>query len=340
MTRALRGLAAVALALVLLEAVVRVALSIGAVRSRLPGDSDTARRLQKTARAQASLARGGLEGLGLAPMVHDPQLGWRNRPGRHEGGGVRVTVGPAGHRVAGSGQGAHVAVFGDSFAFGAEVADEDTFAARLARETSLRITNAGVPGYGLDQVWLHARGSLLELEPDLVVVGITAVSMQRLRARWSAWQKPVVEPGPAGLVVVGVPVPSPAERVGRRRWGARTVDLLRLWGEVIAPPRDDWAGIAERAGPVVAAIEAEVEAAGADLLLAYLPQQEEYEEPLRDRSPPRRIWATLCERRRCVDLAPPFRTAWESGVELSLGAHWSAAGHEVAADALGAVLGE
>ena len=46
---------------------------------------------------------------------------------------------------------------GDSFTYGAEAADADTWPARLQGLLHLRVANGGVPGYGLDQIVLRSE---------------------------------------------------------------------------------------------------------------------------------------------------------------------------------------
>ena len=70
-----------------------------------------------------------------------------------------------------------VAVVGDSFTFGTGVDDDETWEAVLAsglvaRGAPVEILNAGVPGYGFDQVFRAAQSWSAKLRPDLVLVGL------------------------------------------------------------------------------------------------------------------------------------------------------------------------
>lgn len=64
-----------------------------------------------------------------------------------------------------------VLLFGDSFAFGTGVAQEETIAdVAEGRLDRVEILNMGVPGYGLDQILLSFLAQGIRYHPDLVVV--------------------------------------------------------------------------------------------------------------------------------------------------------------------------
>ncbi len=137
-------------------------------------------------------ARPRPQGKGYLPWcMHDPLLGWVNRPGfdgrqtmpgvfdvgiRINGLGLRGTdcgVAPSPGRP-------RVLVVGDSFTFGHGVETEATFAARLqARLPGVEVLNAGVVGVGHDQQWLWLRERGLRLRPDLVVWAYSSADIPR-----------------------------------------------------------------------------------------------------------------------------------------------------------------
>jgi lysophospholipase L1-like esterase len=110
-----------------------------------------------------------------------------------------------------------VLFLGDSMVAGFEVAQPDTFVARLADELSGRLgrrvvtINAGVRGYGSDQYLLYyqERGRLLE--PDVVVIFHSAndpLDNSTLHETRRPFGKPALVPGAGGrLAPVGLPVP-------------------------------------------------------------------------------------------------------------------------------------
>ena len=76
--------------------------------------------------------------------------------------------------------GRRVVVYGDSFVEARSSRLEDTFPARLEaalrerRAVPVEVVNAGVSGYGPDQVLARLDAELRELQPDLVVLGLYA----------------------------------------------------------------------------------------------------------------------------------------------------------------------
>ena len=90
--------------------------------------------------------------------VHDDRLGYVPRAGYAAPGltidsdGLRPTGEQTGPR-----QGAPILAVGDSFTFGDEVNDGQTWPAQLQHLTGRRVLNGGVSGYGFDQTVLRAE---------------------------------------------------------------------------------------------------------------------------------------------------------------------------------------
>jgi len=77
-----------------------------------------------------------------------------------------------------------VAVFGDSYIAGDEVADDETFAvaledALLACGVAAEVLNFGVSGYGMDQAYLRWKIIGREYQPDIVIMGFQPENMNR-----------------------------------------------------------------------------------------------------------------------------------------------------------------
>ena len=109
----------------------------------------------------------------------DPQLGWTVRPNLSRqytnrfGQRWAYTTDSEGGRQ-GSGKTTDypwAATFGDSFAFGWEVSDEQTLQGHLHRLTGKSIANYGVAGYGPDQALLRMEKKLAEgLRPQVLIL--------------------------------------------------------------------------------------------------------------------------------------------------------------------------
>ena len=120
-----------------------------------------------------------------ACVTHDPELGWRNRPGlRAEATGPTLQFPVFRYRVTINSRGlrdrettpepapgvTRIVLLGDSFAWGWGVDDGECFADRLEQRLApaVEVVNAGVPGYSTDQelLWLEREG--LGYRPTLV----------------------------------------------------------------------------------------------------------------------------------------------------------------------------
>jgi len=65
-----------------------------------------------------------------------------------------------------------IMTFGDSFTFGDNVADHETWPAHLERLTGYQVLNAGVSSYGLDQSIMRAEKLVPLYKPDIIVVSM------------------------------------------------------------------------------------------------------------------------------------------------------------------------
>ena len=118
-----------------------------------------------------------------------------------------------------------ILVVGDSYTYGDEVSDEETWAAQLQPLTKRRTVNAGVSGYGLDQIVLRAEQAARDVKPAALVVVFIAEDLRRseMKRVWGA-EKPYFEPKGETPVLRNVPVPAPPDP-------ASTLDLWqRLFG--------------------------------------------------------------------------------------------------------------
>jgi hypothetical protein len=113
--------------------------------------------------------------------VTDPQIGWRMRPHVSFGLYQSNAEGFRGPTDLGSTKSCNRIVFvGDSFTYGIGVPYEQTFAALIEAQTSGScVTNMGLPGFGLDQIWQTVRTQALPVHPHLVVVAFIGEDLGR-----------------------------------------------------------------------------------------------------------------------------------------------------------------
>lgn len=276
--------------------------------------------------------------------VYDPTLGWALRPGLRgdstfgEASLSSNSVGMRGRReftlerLPGR---PRIALLGDSFTFGDEVSDEETWGARLQeRLPETEVLNFGVHGYGHDQILLDFIERAFRYHPDVVVVGFVRDDMYRNLLDFRDYAKPRMVLTGRGLDVRNVPVPSPSAVVRRYRLGPRLADLLAIVRQ----------GLAWRTGANRERMEALTEAildrlvdeaaeAGAVVVLAYLPHSEELAFPELD-LPEHRFFAAYCEDRAafCLDLRPLFLRRMAAGEPIKVPGHWHADGHALVAE--------
>jgi len=139
-------------------------------------------------------------------FVEDPLLGYEPRPGYGVPGmsfdreGFRRTADVTG--------GDAILAVGDSYTYGDEVSDSETWPAHLQRLTGTRVLNAGVSGYGFDQIVLRAEKVAAQRKLSAIVVGFIADDLRRteMRRLWGA-EKPYFDIAGDRLVLRNVPVP-------------------------------------------------------------------------------------------------------------------------------------
>ena len=156
-----------------------------------------------------------------ARMLHDPLLGYAPRP-LHAAPGV--TFDGDGLRLNGDAPNGDktrtILAVGDSYTFGDEITDGETWPAHLQRLTGRRTLNAGVSGYGFDQSVLRAERLASTSGPSLIVVSFIADDIRRteLSRIWGA-EKPYFEIDGEQLTLGNAPVPPRPQ----------TQDTLNFW---------------------------------------------------------------------------------------------------------------
>jgi lysophospholipase L1-like esterase len=173
--------------------------------------------------------------------VEDPALGYVPRPS-YSAAGLHFDADGFRRSAAMPGRGAILAV-GDSFTSGEEVEDDETWPAHLQRLLGRRVLNAGVSGYGFDQIVLRAEQIVPDRQPSAVVVSFIADDVRRteMRRQWSA-EKPYFDIENGALVLRNVPVPpQPDPRTTLGFWQRtlgysflfdfvmRRLDVLHAW---------------------------------------------------------------------------------------------------------------
>ncbi|MBL8731285.1 MAG: hypothetical protein JNN13_02825 [Planctomycetes bacterium] len=147
------------------------------------------------------------------PTVHDDVLGYRPQPGFHGTENVwhtLVTIDADGLRSNGADAarfaGPPVLAVGDSFTFGDQVSDQETWPAQLEQRLSRPVRNGGVFGYGFDQTVLRAERLLDTIAADTVVCSLIPDDLKRCELSRRFSPKPWFAIIGDGIELRGVPV--------------------------------------------------------------------------------------------------------------------------------------
>ncbi|MFO1086134.1 MAG: GDSL-type esterase/lipase family protein [Reyranellaceae bacterium] len=164
--------------------------------------------------------------------AHDDRLGYVPRPGHAAPG---ITIEASGLRRTGeTAADPPILAVGDSFTFGDEVSDPETWPAQLQQLTGRRVLNGGVSGYGFDQIVLRAEQLAARDKPADIVVAFIADDIRRteMRRLWSA-DKPWFVMVDGKLELHGVPLPPRADPRSTLSFWQRTLGYSYLFDFIL-----------------------------------------------------------------------------------------------------------
>ena len=118
------------------------------------------------------------------PVTRHPILGYVPRPGNHVFWGRKVlNIQKDFTRLNSKSNNTlrvpKILAVGDSFTFGDQVSDWETWPAYLSRLLGINVVNAGVVGYGLGQIYLRAAGWLEQNTAEGLILGIIPDDINR-----------------------------------------------------------------------------------------------------------------------------------------------------------------
>jgi hypothetical protein len=343
--RTLRSLAAgllyLAGVLAFLEASSRVALRDDVLFSRLASEDDSSNRLRFIH------SRGRKAHVGYFFDEYHPTRGWALKPGLRDltvfgdkrlSSNSRGVRGAAEHGLEREAGRTRIVVLGDSFTFGEEVSDAETWAARLqALAPETEVLNLGVHGYGHDQMLVYLREEGIRYKPDVVLLGFVHVDMARNLLDFRDYAKPRFQLKEGRLELRSSPVPIPETLIAGEQWRSKLLDLLLMFRSRF----EERSGATERRARVItAALLDEIAlvsaSGGAKPVFAYLPVEEELDGADRAPTDGQRFFADYCGTRHvaCLDLRPAFRERVAAGTTLKARGHWGPLEHGIGAAAL------
>ena len=148
--------------------------------------------------------------------TYDAELGWVPKQEQVNGWGGTVTTVREGIRSNGHGEvwdgtGDPILAVGDSYTFGDQVTDSETWPAQLEKFSGRRVINGGVDGYGVDQTFLRARRLLGRYRFSAVIFSFIPDDVRRSQMSvMFATAKPYFDLKDGRLTLENIPVPPPS----------------------------------------------------------------------------------------------------------------------------------
>lgn len=140
-----------------------------------------------------------LDQYGLRKFIqhgYDPELGWVRKPctvGEEWGrdGKTRYRIDEIGSRC----DPGHedwpqiISFYGDSFTFGRQVNDNETFTWHLGEQTKTHVLNFAVGNYGLDQALLRLKREYPRYRTPIVILGVVPSTIVRVLSVWKHYNE-------------------------------------------------------------------------------------------------------------------------------------------------------
>ena len=231
-----------------------------------------------------------------------------------------------------------ILILGDSFTFGDEVSDNETYSYYLQEMLpQTEIINLGVHGYGHDQMLILLKEEGIKYEPDIIILGFLPLDMSRNMLGFRDYEKPKFVLNDNKLVLTNTPV-SPPEKVIAWDWvRPRVLDLysvlrLKLMKKL---------GLYEKEKEAVTtAILEEIsqiaDSIGAFPVFAFLPSGDEISVDTA-LTPDEEYFFSMCNainQVRCFSARPVFAEKLAKGMAFKQAGHWRPEGHLAVAESI------
>jgi hypothetical protein len=233
-----------------------------------------------------------------------------------------------------------ILVLGDSFTFGDEVSDDETYSHYLQEILPhTEVINLGVHGYGHDQMLILLQEEGVKYEPDIVILGFLPADMPRNLLKFRDFAKPRFVLKSGKLKLTGIPVPRPEYIL---QWDWTRPKIFDMFSIMRHKVRKELGLLKKEMVDVTTAILMDmielIESIHAIPILVYLPQGREismypavtqYEAYM----------FSICQlngKAKCFSTWSYFAEKIAKGETFKLGKlwHWDPAGHRTAAEAI------
>lgn len=233
---------------------------------------------------------------------------------------------------------ARVVMLGDSFTFGDEVSDDQTYVHHLEKMfPRAEFINLGVSGYGHDQILLAWQKEGIRYRPDFVILGFLYYDMERNLRNFRFYSKPKFEILGGRLKLTNVPVPDPEFFRSTEFFRLKTLDLFHmLWQRA-----GWWTGINEKkmkfvSRAILKELVRSVRESGAVPVFVYFSTEDDFIQYFSAPTSREEFFFDLCGENKidCVSVRPAFIERLKAGEILDTFGHWDPRGHEIAAQTI------
>jgi len=282
--------------------------------------------------------------------LYDPTKGWRARPNVRDrvafgdkvlntnSRGLRGKTDYTYEKHPGQ---VRILVFGDSFTFGDEVSDDDTYCHYLQRMLpQAEVINMGVHGYGHDQMLIFLEEEGVKYQPDIVVLGFLPMDMLRNVLAFRDYAKPKFVVRDGALALTGSPVPRPEDTLKQHGSRSRALDLVGAVWEKFEKTSGHYETNAEKTTTAILTEMVNVtRRVGATPIFVYLPLGEEVSAPGMTKG--EAYLSSMCAQDgnvRYFSTRLHFAEEAKRGENFKPLGHWQPVGHRIAAEAIAAYL--
>ncbi len=326
--------------IVIIEGIARLILSVPSMYYRIGRENDSSRRLDWIRRHQN-------QNINYSFDIYNPSTGWISRPNLRNvsvfGGKILNTNakgfrGQVDYSYGKDPQKTRILMLGDSFTFGENVSDNETYSHYLQQMfPNAEIINAGIHGYGYDQMLVLLKEEGIKYNPDIVILGFNEWDIERSGLKFRDYAKPKFEIENGKLTVTNYPVPDP-ESVLKWEWARpKIIDIYVMSRHRFIVSSGMYEKrVKELTRFILDKIVRTVNATGAAPIFVYMPIGKEIidtHETTRGED----YFLDYCRSNgkvECISLRPYFKAKVDEGVKLKLAGHWCPLGHLAAAEGI------
>ena len=228
-----------------------------------------------------------------------------------------------------------IVVVGDSFTFGEDVNDDETYPAQLEKVLpNAEVLNYGVHGYGLDQMTVRLHLDGFTYHPDVVIYAFIGGDLDRTLLSFRDYMKPRYVLVGNHLQLVNVPIPPPTKLIRELQYHPAIFDLFALIKDRVTLSSNQ----IERAKPLTLAIwkqtVEDIQHHDAVPIFLYLPAGTEINNP--DTTSDEQFMFSFCRDAKiaCFSARPYLTRARLKGAKYNIHMHYEPETNRIIAQGL------